>query len=144
MVVVSQRVPVPPERVFAVLSDGWLYASWVVGASHIRQVDGHWPQIGARIHHSIGPWPTQVQDTSRVLAVEDGELLELEARMWPMGAAKITLTLTADGDGGTEIQMAEKLVKGPLSLLPHPVQSVLLGPRNTESLKRLADIAVHR
>jgi hypothetical protein len=28
-----------PDRIFAVLADGWTYASWVVGAAHIRDVD---------------------------------------------------------------------------------------------------------
>ncbi|MFJ8818829.1 SRPBCC family protein [Amycolatopsis thermoflava] len=144
MIVVSKRIPVHPEKVFTVLADGWTYAGWVVGASHIRQVDSHWPQVGSRIHHSVGPWPFNVQDVSCVLAVEENKLLELEARMWPMGSAKITLTLTPDTEGGTEVQMAERLARGPLSLLPERVQAAMLAPRNTESLKRLADIAVHR
>ncbi|MDQ0379456.1 SRPBCC family protein [Amycolatopsis thermophila] len=144
MIVVSQRVPIPPERVFAVLADGWLYASWVVGAAHIRQVDSHWPQVGSRIHHSVGPWPLSVKDVSAVVEVEENKLLELEARMWPMGVAKIRLTLTPDSDGGTDVEMGEKLMRGPLSLLPAPVQGAVLAPRNTEALRRLADIAVHR
>ncbi|GAB3586824.1 SRPBCC family protein [Amycolatopsis endophytica] len=144
MVVVSRQVPVPPERVFTVLADGWTYASWVVGAAHIRQVDSHWPRTGSRIHHSVGPWPVNVRDVTCVLAVEENELLELEARLWPVGAAKITLTLTADHGGGTEISMGEKLIRGPLSVLPNAVQAAMLAPRNTEALKRLADIAVHR
>ena len=144
MIVVSKRVPIPPEQVFAVLADGWTYASWVVGAAHIRRVDGHWPQAGSRIHHSIGPWPVQVKDVSSVVAVEDDKLLELEAHVWPIGSAKIRLTLTPDTEGGTEIQMAEKLVGGPLRVLPERVQAALLAPRNTESLQRLADIAIHR
>ncbi|WP_324188972.1 SRPBCC family protein [Nocardia farcinica] len=48
-------VPADIERAFAVLSDGWLYAGWVVGASHIRDVDPDWPGVGSRIHHSVGP-----------------------------------------------------------------------------------------
>ncbi len=28
------------------LSDGWLYASWVVGASRVRDVDPRWPSPG--------------------------------------------------------------------------------------------------
>jgi len=143
MVVVSHHVPVPPERVFAVLADGWSYASWVVGAAHIRQVDGHWPAVGSRIHHSVGPWPVHVQDVSTVVAVEPGSVLELDARMWPVGGARIRLTLHADA-GGTRIEMAEKLTRGPLRLLPKALQTPLLAPRNVEALKRLADIAVNR
>jgi uncharacterized protein YndB with AHSA1/START domain len=144
MAVVRRQVPVPPERVFAVLADGWAYASWVVGAAHIRQVDSHWPQAGSKIHHSVGPWPLNVRDVTCVLAVEENKLLKLEARLWPIGAATITLTLKAVSEGGTEIAMGEKLIRGPLSVLPVAVQATMLAPRNTEALKRLGDIAVHR
>ena len=36
-----------PAQVYAVLADGWLYPLWVVGATHMRQVDAHWPAVGA-------------------------------------------------------------------------------------------------
>ena len=51
-----------PADVFAVLADGWLYPSWVVGASRVRGVDGTWPQPGSRIHHSVGVWPLLIDD----------------------------------------------------------------------------------
>ena len=44
----------PPDQVWAVLADGWLYPLWVVGASRMRDVDDHWPAPGARLHHSVG------------------------------------------------------------------------------------------
>ena len=43
----SQNVRVlrcTPEDVFAALGDGWLYPSWVVGASRMREVDETWPR----------------------------------------------------------------------------------------------------
>ncbi len=70
MIEVHRTIATTPERVFAVLADGWFYAGWVVGASHIRQVDDDWPAVGTRIHHSIGAWPVQVKDVSIVRAVE--------------------------------------------------------------------------
>ena len=36
---VTRTVDAPAEAVWAVLADGWLYASWVVGASRVREVD---------------------------------------------------------------------------------------------------------
>ena len=36
--VVSRQVDAPARAVWDVLSDGWLYASWVVGASRVRDV----------------------------------------------------------------------------------------------------------
>ena len=43
-----------PDQVWEILSDGWLYPLWVVGASRMREVDDHWPDVGARLHHSVG------------------------------------------------------------------------------------------
>jgi hypothetical protein len=141
LITVDKKVPVAPDRVFGVLADGWLYSGWVVGASHIRDVDAHWPKLGARIHHSIGPWPLLMKDSTLVVAIEQDRLLELQARMWPFGVARVRVTLARTADGGTQIQMDEKLVQGPASLLPEPVQAALLKPRNRESLDRLAAMA---
>jgi hypothetical protein len=32
-----------PDRVFAILADGWTYSDWVVGTAHIRDVDRDYP-----------------------------------------------------------------------------------------------------
>ena len=45
-----------PEQVFSVLADGWLYPSWVVGASRIRAVDDSWPSPGAELHFTCATW----------------------------------------------------------------------------------------
>ena len=58
--------PAPPQAVFAVLADGWLFSSWVVGAARGRAVDAGWPKPGARIHHSFGVWPVMVTDVAEV------------------------------------------------------------------------------
>ena len=55
----------PPE-VFAVLAEGWLYSDWVVGTSHVRAVDQHWPDAGTRLHHATGVWPLVVRDETVV------------------------------------------------------------------------------
>lgn len=140
---VKLHVPATPDEVFAVLADGWSYAGWVVGASHIRQVDTGWPRVGTRIHHSLGAWPVQVKDTSTARAGEPGRFLELDAGLWPLGQARIRLELT-EVAGGTDVLMAEEITKGPLSLLPKPAQALFLAPRNRESLRRLAALAVRR
>ncbi|MGB3444101.1 MAG: SRPBCC family protein [Actinophytocola sp.] len=137
---VTAVIAAPPERVWAVLADGWTYAGWVVGASHVRAVDAGWPEIGARIHHSVGPWPLVVHDTTEVVDVEPGRLLELDARSWPLGAARVRMELSRTDEGGTAVLMSEQVVRGPARLLPGPLQAALLIPRNRESLSRLADI----
>ncbi|ROP36832.1 polyketide cyclase/dehydrase/lipid transport protein [Saccharothrix texasensis] len=130
-------VPTSVEQVFAVLADGWSYAGWVVGAAHIREVDAGWPGTGTRIHHSVGAWPVAVQDVTTVLDVDPPRMLELEARLWPLGAARIRFDLKATSDG-CEVTMLEEAIKGPLSLLPAPAQSLFLVPRNRETLTRLS------
>ncbi|MFI5585592.1 SRPBCC family protein [Amycolatopsis sp. NPDC051758] len=141
MTEVSRVIDVPPEAVFAVLADGWLYAGWVVGSSHIRDVDENWPAIGSRIHHSVGPWPVHIQDKTVVTAVEPGLSLSLQARGWPLGEAAVGLTLVPHGEGKTEVRMTEHIVGGPAKVLPAALQTLLIKPRNTESLARLADLA---
>jgi len=144
MTEVSLTVQAARERVFAVLADGWSYASWVVGASHIRNVDDGWPAAGTRIHHSVGPWPLVVRDVTAVRAVEPPRMLELDARLWPFGAATVRLELDDVAPGVTRVRMSEQVVRGPARVLPDPAQALLLIPRNRESLRRLADIAEGR
>jgi len=141
---VSRVIDAPPDAVFAVLADGWLYAGWVVGSSHIREVDDDWPAVGARIHHSVGPWPLHIQDVTVARAVEPGLSLSLEARGWPVGAAAVALTLVPHGDGRTLVRMTEHIVRGPGKVLPAALQSLVVKPRNTESLARLADLVTGR
>ncbi|TDE03380.1 SRPBCC family protein [Jiangella asiatica] len=143
MIEVSLRTPAIPAQLFAVLADGWSYAGWVVGASHIRAVDAAWPAVGCRIHHSVGPWPLSVQDATTVITVEPDAMIELNARMWPVGVARVRVTLRPAADG-TEIVLGEELTDGPARLLPTTVQATLLRPRNMESLRRLETIALGR
>lgn len=137
---VTARVSATPEAVFAVLADGWNYASWVVGASNIRDADERWPAKGTRIRHSIGPWPLVIKDYTSVAAVDPPHLLVLEARMWPFGKARVRFDIAADGEGAT-IRMTELVVNGPVAALPDPFQAKLLAPRNRETLRRLARLA---
>ncbi|MEV0715131.1 SRPBCC family protein [Asanoa sp. NPDC050611] len=143
MAATSMVIGAPPERVFAVLADGWSYASWVVGASHIRAVDEDWPAVGARLHHQIGPWPMHIKDQSTVYAVVPDRMLELHARAWPIGEATIVLELEPL-DGSTWVTLSYDLTAGPGRFVPKPLQSVLLRPRSAEMLHRLGDIAERR
>ncbi|PXY30497.1 polyketide cyclase [Prauserella sp. PE36] len=144
MIGVSRVMPVPPDAVFGVLADGWSYAGWVVGNAHIRKVDRDWPAEGSRIHHSAGMWPVQVPDTSTVVAVRQDELLELDARLWVLGRARVRFTLRPEEDGATRVIMEEQAVSGPAGLVPAAAQALLLKPRNAEALARLSDIVVAR
>jgi hypothetical protein len=138
-------VPTSPDNVFAVLADGWSYAGWVVGNSHVRDVDPGWPAVGTRIHHSAGFWPFQMADTTTVVSVQPGRLLELEAHLWRFGDAVIRFTLTPIADGReTHVVMEEQAVRGPIAKIPPAVEEAFLRPRNEETVSRLADLAVGR
>lgn len=144
MIEVVKDVPAPPAQVFAVLADGWSLGGWVVGASHIRAVDSDWPAVGSRVHHSIGPWPMSINDSTSVSAMVPDSRLELDAHLWLIGAALVRIELMPTSDGGTRVIMAEKLVEGPGRLAPEALQGMFLRPRNRESLRRLQDMAVGR
>ena len=88
-----------PEQVFAVLQDGWTNPGWVVGATRMREVDEGWPAPGTKLHHSFGVWPLVIDDSTEVLEIEPGQRLVLEARGWPVGTARVEITVKADGDG---------------------------------------------
>ncbi len=132
-----------PEDVFAVLADGWVYGMWVVGAARIREVDDTWPEVGSKIHHSVGAWPVLLSDESEVERIDAPRLLELRVKAWPTGEGRVTLTAKPVGNGQTEVVMEEQAVSGPAALLPKPAQDLMLHPRNKEALRRLAYLAEH-
>jgi hypothetical protein len=136
MSTVTQVFNSPASDVWKVIADGWLYSGWVVGASRIRSVDAHWPQVDARLHHSVGAWPLVINDSTRVTAVDPGRSLELMARGWPLGEAKVVITLE---DRGTQcrVSMAEDAVRGPGLAVPKVVRDPLISVRNRETLRRL-------
>jgi uncharacterized protein YndB with AHSA1/START domain len=131
------------DDVFAVLTDGWSYAGWVVGASRVRDVEAGWPQPGSSIHHSVGSWPLLIDDTTTVEEYVPGALLRLRVRAWPTGEGQVEIEAT-DKDGGCHVVMREHAVKGPAALIPTAVVDPILRLRNTETLRRLALIAEGR
>ena len=146
MSVTRRRARCSAEDVFRVLSDGWSYAAWVVGAARVRAVSDDWPMEGATIHHSVGLWPVVLDDTTTVVACTPPHHLLLRGRAWPAGEADIDITVTDDeGDtAGCLITMREAAVRGPATLLPKPIENVSLHVRNIETLKRLVPLAERR
>src|SRR3546814_10022652 len=55
---------VAPEDVFDHLLDPWRYPEWLLGASTMRAVDDHWPEVGSRFHHRVGFGPLKVDRKS--------------------------------------------------------------------------------
>jgi hypothetical protein len=139
----TRLVHASPAQVWEVLADGWLYPLWVVGATRMREVDDTWPQVGSRLHHSVGTWPLVIDDHTEVAECLPASLLALRAHAWPAGRADVTLRLRPSG-ADTEVVIEEHAAAGPGALVPRVVQDPLLHWRNTEALRRLAALAERR
>ncbi len=133
----------PAADVWAVLADGWTYATWVVGAARVRSVDERWPAPGAVIEHSVGVWPLLLSDETKVESCEPGRRLVLTARGWPLGEARVLVELEDHGRT-CRVGIREDAAVGPGRVLPTPVRQLAIVPRNTESLRRLALLAERR
>ncbi|WP_028635625.1 SRPBCC family protein [Nocardioides sp. URHA0032] len=139
----TRLIHATPEQVWDVLSDGWLYPLWVVGATRMRDVDDRWPEVGSRLHHSVGTWPLVIDDSTEVVESVPGLRLVIHAKAWPTGTAGVTIRLEAVGTE-TEVTIEEDAARGPVRLIPKPLRDLPLKWRNTESLRRLAYIAERR
>jgi carbon monoxide dehydrogenase subunit G len=139
----TRSVSATPEQVWKVLSDGWLYPLFVVGASRMRDVDESWPAVGARLHHSVGTWPLLIDDTTEVVELDEGKRLLLLARGWPAGQAHVDISLEPQGDS-TVVTITEDATAGPGLLVPKPLRDVQLHWRNVETLRRLAFVVEGR
>ena len=128
------------EDVFHVLGNGWLYPAWVVGASRMRNVDAHWPRVGARLKHSVGTWPLLIDDSTSCVEWEPPHRMVFTARGWPIGEAHVELRVTEKQDGCL-VEMFEHPKRGPASLLPRVLTEAPLRWRNRESLNRLSFLA---
>jgi len=128
------------EDVFRVLGDGWLYPSWVVGASRMREVDEDWPAGGSELHHSFGVWPALLNDKTVVEEWEPPRRMVVRARGWPIGEARVTIDIKPRGDGCV-VRIQEEAVAGPGRFVPDVLMDAVLHWRNTETLHRLAYLA---
>lgn len=132
-----------PSDVFAVLADGWLFPSWVVGASRMRDVDAAWPSEGAKLEHSFGVWPVLLNDETVVREWDPPRRMVMSPKGWPVGEALVTIDVKPRRDGCV-VRIQEKAQKGPATLLPSAVLDIYLHARNGEALRRLSFIAEGR
>jgi len=143
--IITRRVHAPTDAVWAVLANGWMYATWVVGASRIRAVEQQWPDPGSKVHHSFGIWPAVINDHTEVLACDPGRELLLKARGWPAGQAHVRIRLTRGATlGSSVVSIVEDVTGGPGRLIPRAARQLAITPRNSEALRRLALIAEGR
>lgn len=132
-----------PEDVFAVLADGWLFPTWVVGASRMRDVDANWPKVESHLHHSFGVWPALINDSTVVLEYDPPRRMVFQPSGWPLGEARVEIDVQRRANG-CAVRMREMAVRGPGALVPAPLLDLVLHPRNRETLHRLAYIAEGR
>lgn len=128
-----------PERVWTVLSDGFSYSQWVVGVKHIRAVDDHWPQPGARIHHTINIGNTSIKDDTVAVTARTAEHLVLHARGKTLGTEQVTIDLRPHPQG-TEVTLNDDAISGAGKFVPKILRNAFLKPRNDKTLQRLAQL----
>lgn len=139
---VTRKFDCPPEAVFDVLADGWLYVAWVVGAARCRAVEPAWPAEGARIHHSFGVWPVLLNDSTTSLEWTPSRRAVFQARGWPLGEARVAIDVRPSGDGCV-VRLTEYPEQGPGRALRWLLEPALF-IRNVETMRRLRDMAVGR
>jgi len=140
---VTAHTAAPPTQVYATLSQGWLFTTWVVGTSHMRAVDADWPAVGARLHHASGVWPALVRDVTTVEQAHPDRQLVLLAKGGLLGAARITIDISPDGSGST-LTLTETPVSGPGTWVNNPLTEAITHRRNTETLTRLTALVERR
>jgi hypothetical protein len=133
----------PPEAVFDVLADGWLFPGWVVGASRMRDVDENWPTVGSALQHSFGVWPAVIDDETVVKEWDPPRRMVIRPKGWPVGEALVEIDVKPRGTGCV-VRITEQAVSGPGSWIPDPILDVGLYVRNVETLRRLAFMAEGR
>ena len=129
-----------PEAVFTVLADGWIFPTWVVGASRMRDVDDAWPAVGSKLQHSFGVWPAVINDETTVLEWDPPRLFVIQPKGWPIGEARVKIEVKPRGEGCV-VRITETAVKGPGAFVPDFLLDPPLYFRNIETLRRLAYIA---
>ena len=75
--------------------------------------------------------------------LEPNRRLVLEARGWPLGTARVDITVQPDGDGSL-VSIQEDITDGPARLIPQPIRLPAIEVRNRETLRRLAYLAASR
>lgn len=130
----------PPERVFAVLADAWLFPTWVVGASRMRSVDDRWPHVGSKLHHSFGVWPMLIDDETTAQHWDPPHRFVIQPKGWPIGEARVAIDVEPHARGCT-VHLREQAVKGPGTFVPVWMLDLGLHLRNIETLHRLAYLA---
>jgi Polyketide cyclase / dehydrase and lipid transport. len=140
MSVNTRRFACTPEEVFRALADPWVFPTWVVGASRLRGADGHFPEPGSRLHHSIGVWPFVLNDETAVEEWDPPRRFVIEAKTRPVGTERVVMEVRLHGSGCV-VRMEERAITGIASRIPAVIADPILWIRNREALRRLEWVA---
>lgn len=124
-----------PDQVWQVLSNGWLFTRWAIGATPVCGVDDDWPNVGSRLHHAIGRGRLAIRTQTQVLASTPAQRLQLRTEGWPCGSSELVVTLEPAWPG-TNLQVDELVVTPDYGLGP-TVHNVLLQWRITQASRGL-------
>lgn len=119
-----RRSSASPAQVWAVLSDGYRYAEWVQGTKEVRSVDPGWPAEGAAFHYTVGIAFFTHKDQTTVLRSETERELELEVHAWPLGTARVGISIQPWGDDGSIVTLDEHPLRGAAGLLHNPLSQI--------------------
>jgi len=142
MSVNEKFVDAPPPAVWDVLADPPSYEEWVVGNKEVRDHDAAWPAPGTEFHHKVGFGPVALKDKTVALDSQPHRKLVMNVRALPLGHGIVTFELQEAGSG-TLVRMEEEPAGGPAKYT-WPVWEPLVRARNTETLKRLAQVVESR
>lgn len=143
MAFTSREIAASVSDTFRVISDPTTYPDWLVGASHIRDVDDQWPAPGSRFHHRVGVGPVSLPDHSTVLDFEPDRMLRLMVKARPFLSAVVTFRVTGDHERCVvtlEERMANRIIRYVARLVADP----LIHVRNHHSLKQLGRVVEAR
>jgi hypothetical protein len=135
-----RRFACTPEEVFTALADPWVFPTWVVGASRMRGADGHFPDPGSRLHHSIGIWPLVLNDETSVEVWDPPRRFQIEAKTRPVGTERVVIEVQPRGSGCV-VRMEEEAITGIAARIPKAIADPILWVRNREALRRLEWVA---
>jgi uncharacterized protein YndB with AHSA1/START domain len=135
----TREMRAAPEQVWAVLADPDKYCEWVVGAKEVRSSDGNWPAQGARFHHTVGVWPLHIRDHTSVVESDRPRRLVLQAKVRPLGFARIELELSPSPTG-TQVAMTEEPTAPYIARVARRLFDPAIYVRNGEALRRLENL----
>ena len=132
------HIAAPPEQVWDVLSDPYLYPEWVVGSQHTVEADPSWPSPGADFRVRVGVGPLSYVDRTVCEATSGPHRIVLTAGGGGVVGARVEIRLQPEGDG-THVTLVETPAIHALRLFP-PFHWAIKA-RNVASLRRLKRLA---